>query len=858
MLISTKRFAGAIFHWAVVICFCAIAGAAVSCAALAADAAPVYKNPAADVEARINDLLPRLTLEEKILMVHGDENTGMDTTAIARLGIPRLSMTDGPHGVRWGQATAFPPGVSLGATWNEALLERVGAAIGRETLAKGRNIILGPCINIHRQPFGGRNFESYSEDPFLAGRLAVGYVKGVQGQHCVATPKHYAVNNQEFERMTISAEISERAMREIYLPHFRMAVQEADAWSVMCSYNRINGTYACENPHLQIDILKKEWGFRGFVMSDWGAVHSTAPTAMSGMDVEMPHGQYLGADLLKAVKDGAVPEKQIDAMVRNVLRVMFVSGIFDGQAVAATDWLDSPFHRAVALDAARESITLLKNDNNVLPFKRNKIKTVAVIGPGAAVPHLGGGGSSQVTPTHAVTPLEGIAMQAGPDVEVRYTLGCETNVDAPFAAIPVEYLAPSDAAYGATGLLAEYYEGEFASGPGIVRVEPGVNRNWGATGDEAPGLRRDNFSVRWTGALTPPESGKYKLVLLANDGSATLYVDGKTRAVVYALNGVYMYKDPVITLEAGRAHDIKVEFKGTGTRASAKLGWLRRGENPLDQAAQLAASSDAAVVIVSLDRSIEGEGNDRETLSLPGLQDELIKAVVAAQPNTAVVLANGTPVLMDKWLDATPALVEAWYPGQEGGRAIAEVLFGDVNPSGHMPVSFPVSWEKSAAYPNYPGADGKVAYDEDILVGYRWHDTRGVAPLFPFGHGLSFTTFAYSNLKINVENAKAAAPKAVATVDVKNTGSVAGKAVAQLYVKDDKASVLRPEQELKGFNKILLQPGETQTVSFTLDAQAFSYFDEKSMKWVAEPGRFEIRVGNSSRDIQLKGEVVLK
>ena len=823
-----------------------------------ADELPLYKDPAAAVEERIDDLLPRLTLEEKILMVHGDSKTGMDTTAIERLGIPKLSMTDGPHGVRWGQATAFPTGVSLGATWNEALLERVGAAIGRETLAKGRNIILGPCINIHRQPFGGRNFESFSEDPFLAGRLAVGYVKGVQSQNCVATPKHYAVNNQEVERMTVSAEISERALREIYLPHFRMAVQEGGAWSIMCSYNRINGTYACENPHLLTDILKKEWGFQGFVMSDWGAVHSTVATALSGMDVEMPDGKYLGADLLAAVKSGAVPEAQIDAMARRVLRVMFLSGIFDGKAAAASDWVDSPQHRAVALDAARESITLLKNENRVLPLDRGSVKSVAVIGPGAVAAHIGGGGSSQVTPTHAVTPLEGMLAQAGPDVEVRYALGCETNVDIPFSAIPVEYLTPSGPSSGVTGLLAEYFEGDFASGPGITRVEAGVDRNWGVTGDPAPGLRRDNFSVRWTGTLTPPSSGKHKLVLLVNDGSGSLVVDGKSRALVYALNGVYMYKDPVVSLEGGRAHAVKVEFKGTGTRASIKLGWIRQGDNPLEQAARLAADSDAAVVFVNLDRSAEGEGNDRETLSLPGLQDELIRMVAEAQPRTAVVFTGGTPVLMHKWLAQTPALIAAWYPGQEGGRAIAETLFGDINPSGRMPVSFPVSWEQSAAYPNYPGADGKVLYEEDILVGYRWHDTKNVPPLFAFGHGLSYTTFDYSGLKIRLESADAESPRAVVSVNVKNTGKTAGKEVVQLYVKDEKASVLRPEQELKEFRKILLQPGETKTVTMVLDSWAFSYFDEKTMKWVVEPGRFEIRVGRSSRDIRLKDKITLK
>ena len=821
---------------------------------------PIYKDPTAPVEQRIDDLLPLLTLEEKLSMIHGDAATGMDTAAVERLGIPRISTTDGPHGVRWDKSTCFPTGVSLGATWNPELLVRVGHALGRETLARGRNMLLGPCINIHRQPFGGRNFESFSEDPLLAGRLAAAYVQGVQAEHVIATPKHYAVNNQEFDRMTVSAEISERALREIYLPHFKDAIQDGGAWSIMCSYNRINGVYACEDNHILTDILKKEWGFKGFVVSDWGAVHSTVGTALSGMDVEMPNGAFLGEDLLAAIKAGEVPESAVDAMVRNVLRVMFESGIFDGKAVGDPAWAESDEHRALAREAGREGIVLLKNDNNVLPLNRDEIRTLAVIGPLADQPTLGGGGSSQVDPTYRVSPLDGIRQVAGEGVEIRYVPGCDLHMEMKFEAIPAESLSsvPADQVYkGPRGLRAEYFKGsDFQGEPVAIAIESDLTHNWGAREALPEGLNRDNFSMRWSGSITIPANGEYEFVLGANDGSARLFIRGKAKLSVYALNGVPQSKSWKAKIPAG-TYDIKLEYQGTGTRALVRLGWVRPDRDPMDAATQAAADSDAALVFVGLDRNIEGEGNDRETLDLPGLQDELIAAVTAANPRTAVVLVNGTPVTMTPWLDKTPALVEAFYPGQEGGLSIADVLFGDADAAGRMPVSFPESWEKSAAYDNYPGADGKVLYDEGVFVGYRWHDTRDVAPLFPFGFGLSYTSFEYSNL--NISPASMGTDDTVTvSVDVKNTGAAAGSEVVQLYVHDAEAGAPRPVRELKAFEKIKLKPGETRTVSMTLDRDALSYFSPDKNAWTAEPGEFEIQVGRSSRDIRLTGKLILK
>ncbi|HOO57206.1 MAG TPA: glycoside hydrolase family 3 C-terminal domain-containing protein [bacterium] len=831
--------------------------AAPFCCVAQAEETPLYKDQNAPIDKRVEDLIGRMTLEEKIDMVSGDMKTGFNSLANERLGIPEFTMADGPHGIRWGEATCFPTGVGIGATWNEDLAELVGQTMARDALSKGRNVILGPCINIHRVPFGGRNFESYGEDPFLSGRLAVGYVKGVQEYGVIATPKHYAVNNQEYERMTISTEISERALREIYLPHFKVAVQEADAWSIMCSYNRINSIYACENKHLLTDILKDEWGFNGFVMSDWGAVHSTIETAMSGMDIEMPNGKYLGKDLLKAVKEGKVPESQVENMVRNILRVMMVSGIFDHRIEVDGAWEDSPANRAAALQVAREAIVLLKNEGAVLPLDKNKIKSIAVIGQHAATLQTGGGGSSWVTPSYKVSPLEGIAKEAGTDIEVRYIEGSDTHLKLNYEVIPTTYLTPKNDIKGEFGVRAEYFNGKFEGDPVETRIDKKIDFNWG-TGDRLiDGMNNDNFSVRWEGSITPKVSGKYKIFAIANDGIAQLYIDGKAKINNMAFNGTTNGKSTTVKFEAGRKYDLKLEYQGMGNRSMVRLGWIGPGINPLKQAAETAAASDVAVVFVGLDKTIEGEGNDRENIELTGLQNEMVQAVAKANPKTIVVMFNGTPFIIDSWKDKVPAILEAWYPGQEGGRAVAEILFGDVNPSGKMPLSYPESWEKSPAYDNYPGKDGKVFYDEGIFIGYRYYDEKGLEPVFPFGHGLSYSSFEYSNLSLS-KSTLSSSDKLQITLSIKNAGKLGGKEAVQLYINDVEASVPRPPKELKGISKVYILPGETKEITFTIDSSALSFFDEKTMKWVAEPGEFEVQIGSSSRDIRLKKKFELK
>ncbi len=730
------------FLWAA-----AAAGCMFVLGACSRQAALPYKDPALPIDQRVEDLLGRLTLEEKVNMVSG--GTWMDTRPVERLGIPPLHMADGPLGVRYWSpdiggtkgkfgTTAFPSGVAMAATWDAGLLQREGKAIGQEVLAFGRNMLLGPTVNIARLPQWGRNFEGYGEDPYLAGRMAVAYIQGLQGEGVIGTVKHFAANNQEFERHRVDVKVSERALQEIYFPAFKAAVQEANVGSVMSSYNKVNGLWAAENPHLLTEVLKKQWGFKGFVVSDWASTHTTVESANAGLDVEMPGadslkdflkdpqyvkagfiGGYLSPDkLLPVVRGRQVAAATLDDKVRRILWAMFSTGILDRQESSATNVVDTPEQRDVATVAAVESIVLLKNAGGVLPFSAAALRSLAVIGPNAAVARTGGGGSSRVTPkADPISPLDAIKQRAGKQLEVRYALGCSM-------------------------------EGE-------------------DTTKETP---------------------------------------------------------------AARAELIK-------------------------EAVDAASKSQAAIIFAGYSIDTEQESADRK-LELPAGQDELIQAVAAANKRTVVVLNSGGPVLMGRWIGRVPTVLTAWFPGQEGGPAMATILFGDASPSGKLPVTFLREWKDSAAYGNYPGSNLEVDYAEGIYVGYRHFDKRNIEPLFPFGHGLSYTTFAYSDLKIGSPKVAAGKPAEV-SLNVRNMGSQEAAEVVQLYVRDVQSSVDRPVRELKAFRRVNLAPGASQAVSFSLDRSALSFYDEKKQSWVAEPGTFEVQIGASSRDIRLKGSFEL-
>jgi beta-glucosidase len=731
--------------------FVAILGAfALSDLAVAAQppdtAEPPYRNARLPVEQRVQDLLGRMTAAEKARMLSGAG--WMESHPVDRLGIPTLKMADGPLGVRnWSgpsavtnaaaappvHATAFPAGIAMASTWNVTLVREEGRVIAEEVKALGRDMILGPTVNIARTPLWGRNFEGYGEDPYLAARMGVAFVQGVQGEGVIPSVKHFAANNQEFERHRIDEAIDARTLHEIYFPAFKAAVEEAGAWAVMSAYNKVNGDWCAESPYLLTEILRKSWGFKGFVISDWGSTYSTARPVNAGMDLEMPGGEpmrhwlaqpraqeagngggWLAEEkVLAAVASGEVKQGAVDASVSRILRVMFQAGLFDRRHDAGGP-VDTPAQRAVARKAATEGMVLLKNAGDVLPLDGTKTRSLAVIGPCAAVACTGGGGSSRVRPAYAVAPFDGIKEAAGARIDVRHALGVAM-------------------------------EGE----------------------------------------------------------------------------------------------DAKVDA------ASAQ-----------QEAVALAAASDVAVVVVGYSSRLESEGFDRPSMDLPKGQDDLIQAVAAANKRTMVVVAAGAPIAMSRWIDEVPAVLYAWYGGQEVGHAVGDLLFGRAVPSGKLPITFPKRIEDSTAHGNYPGVDRRVRYAEGIFVGYRGFDRNGVEPLFPFGHGLSYTTFTYGALQVSRSTVNPGGTLEV-SVQVRNAGSRPGAEVVQLYLRDVESSLPRPPKELKGFQRVELGAGEARTLTFALDRAAMSFFDPAKGGWVAEPGAFEVLVGASSRDIRLAGRFTL-
>ncbi|MFA6356764.1 MAG: glycoside hydrolase family 3 C-terminal domain-containing protein [Candidatus Omnitrophota bacterium] len=821
--------------------------AAVSFAAC--DAAPAAGVDAA-TEKKIDDIIGKMTIQEKVKLIAGNE---METYAIARVGIPQLRMCDGPLGVRHGQATAFPASVSLAASWSPETAYEVSSSLADEAKAKGRNMSLAPCINIHRVPMSGRNFESFGEDPYLASRMAVAYIKGIQDKKVIATVKHYACNNQEWERGTIDTIVDERALREIYLPAFEAAIKEGGSWSIMAAYNKVNGWHCTENDYLINQILKKEWGFKGFLVSDWNATHSTVNCANNGMDLEMPKGDFFNDKLVAAVKKGEVKESVIDDKVRRILRAMYWLGLFDANTPAGEGSLDTPAHRQTVREAGREGIVLLKNAGGILPIDTGKVKSIAVIGPNAAVCRFGGGGSSEMGPFYSVSPLDGLKKKTEGKVTINYALGCK--FDGEMTPIDPKYVYTMYEGKKQNGFLGEYFSNRDLNGtPALKRVDKQISFVWGGNGPDS-NFPSDGFSVRWTAKLVPPKTAEYEISLMSDDGSR-LYLDGKEVIDNWRDHGEET-KTATVMLEAGKEYDLRAEFYENGGMASVKIGWDTQ-EETTNAAVEAAKKSDIAIIFGGLSKRYEGEGWDRSSLILPAGQDALISKVSEANKNTIVVLNTGAPVLIDKWIDNVQALVEAWYPGQEGGNSIADVLFGDYNPSGKLPMTFPVRWEDCSAYPTYPGKNGKTFYSDGIYVGYRHFDKENTKVMFPFGYGLSYTTFEYSNISVTPASVQGSNIDVEVSFDLKNTGERAGAEVAQMYIRDTEASVDRPVKELKGFKRVYLEPGETKRVAFKLDKRSLSFYDVKNKQWTAEPGEFEVIIGSSSRDAKLKGILVLQ
>lgn len=720
---------------------------------LLAQQIPVYLDDSKPIDLRVEDALSRMTTREKTAILHAQSK--FSSAGVPRLGIPEVWMTDGPHGIRpevlwdeWSQAgwtndscTAFPALSALAATWNSEMAFKYGIAIGAEARYRNKTVLLGPGVNIYRTPLNGRNFEYMGEDPFLASKMVVPYIKGVQTNGVAACVKHFAVNNQETDRGTINVLIDERPLREIYLPAFRAAVQEGGAWAVMCAYNRVLGDFCCKNTYLLRTILRDEWGFDGVVVSDWGAVHDTRNAALNGLDMEFGtwtdglswgasnaySNYHLAIPYLSLIESGEIGIEELNRKARNVLRLIFRTEMNRDRPFGS---FGTEEHGIVARTIAQEGIVLLKNENNILPLNLEKGKKVAVIGENAIKMMTVGGGSSSLKTKYEILPLDGLRKRLEPKVQVVFARG---------------------------------YVGDVG--------------------------------------------GTYNMVTTGQD-----------------------------------------------------LADDRSFDELLLEAVTIAKEADYVIYCGGLNKAYgqDSEGTDRKNMDLPYNQDDLIAALASANPNLIVVLISGNAVTMP-WVNQVPAIVQGWFLGSESGNALASILVGDVNPSGRLPFTFPVKLSDSPAHSvgDYPGVDGIVRYNEGILVGYRWYDTKKIDPLFSFGHGLSYTTFEYGKLKLN-RSTFGRGGRIIASIDITNSGAREGMEVVQLYISDINPTLMRPVKELKGFQKVNLKPGQKKTINFVIDESILKYFDDHKKEWVADSGDFEAVIGASSTDIRAVAKFRLK
>ena len=716
----------------------------------AAASSQVTDKEKVQMEKRIEKLIKKMTLEEKVGLLHG--NSKFYVAGVERLGIPEWSLSDGPHGVRaeinrhdWAyagwtndSASYFPTGTAFAAAWNPELAYRRGEVLGEEARWRKKDVLLGPGVNIIRSPLCGRNFEYMSEDPYMNSVLAVAYIKGLQSRDVACSVKHFAVNNQETNRTTVDVECSERALREIYLPAFKAAVQEGGALTVMAAYNKFRGEFCAENNYLVRKILRNEWGFDGVYVTDWGAAHSTVPSMEAGLDLEMGtlidkyEDWYYANPLIEAVKSGKIPMSLVDEKVGDVLRVMIKTNVLDPKKRFGPDSMNTKEHQQATYDAAAEAIVLLKNQNNLLPLDFSSIKSLAVIGDNATRKHSNGGLSSEIKAVYEVTPLEALRAKWGDKVDIRFAQGYEK--------------------------LSTFVEG-------------------------------------------------------SNNGQSSGTFSSKTQ----------------------------------------------ESDALLKEAVEVARTSDVALLVCGLNHDYDTESFDRLNMDIPYGQVELIQEVVKANPRTIVVMIAGSPLNMAAVDICSPAIVWAWFNGMEGGNALVDVLSGKVNPSGKMPFTTPVSLDQSPAHAlgNFPGRDLKVNYEEDILVGYRWFDTKGLPVVYPFGYGLSYTTFNYSNLNTDKKTYDQA-DTIQATFTLTNTGDREGAEVAQLYVSDPVCSVMRPVKELKGFKKVFLKPGESRRITLDIPVSSLAFYSEAQSQFVVEPGEFILQLGASASDIKQRISVEVK
>ena len=790
-------------------------------------------------EAAAESLLKQMTLSEKIGLIGSEKS--FYTRAIPRLGIPQIRMADGPQGIRNNtKSTMYPCGVLTASTWSRELAERLGHGLGQDAKARGVSILLGPGVNIYRAPMCGRNFEYFGEDPYLTGETAKHYILGVQEEGVMATVKHFAANNQEWSRHHASSDVDERTMHEIYFPAFRKAVQEAGVGSVMNSYNPIFGVHATENGWLNIEVLREQWGFKGILMSDWTSVYSTSGAANNGLDLECPKGVYFTEDkLMPLIASGVVSEAMIDQKVRHLLQTFIAFGMLDNPQNDENIPLDNPVSRNTALEIARQGAVLLKNEKEVLPFRKGN---VLVMGPNAdRIPT--GGGSGFVHPYSTVSVFDGLESLSG--TKNTRLLDDKTL----FKDLMPDVF--TDRSFAVKGWKASYYNAVRPEGEPFKQTIDTVLTHYWKYGSPFKGMPDDKFYVRWEGAWKAAESGLVRISMGGDDGYR-VSVNGKRLGGDWG-NHSYNSRDVFFDAEAGQVYDLVFEFYDNAGEATVTFSAGQLDAGLLKSSAEWA---DNVVFCAGFDSSTEGEGFDR-SFQLPLGQRRILNTVAELHDNVAVVLNAGGGVDFRDWSESVEAVLLAWYPGQEGGLAIAEMLTGKISPSGKLPISIEKDWRDNPVHDSYYDNRNvphkRIEYKEGVFVGYRGYDRSGVKPLFPFGFGLSYTTFRYDGLKLT----KTGPQSVTVEFDITNTGRMDAWETAQVYVGDVEASVPRPLKELKGYEKVYIRKGETVHVSVNLNDEAFAFYDILLKKFKVEPGEFVISVGPSSGELPLVENIVL-
>jgi beta-glucosidase len=833
-----------------------------------------------DIEA----LVRALTLEEKAILTAGEDM--LSTPSVERLGIPKVHVTDGPNGARGNSlpgvggppSTCIPCGSALGASWNPTLSQELGALVGREARDRGCRGLLAPTVNLHRSPLAGRNFECYSEDPLLSGRLAAGYVRGVQSEGVFATVKHFVGNDAEFERATISSVIDERSLREIYLVPFEIAVREGGALAIMTAYNRLNGRWLTQQPEFLLDILRDEWGFEGLVMTDWFAVTDTTASLAAGLDLEMPGpARGLGSTVVAAVQDGTVKEPDLDAAVGRLLTGLDRIGALDGPAAPPDPRAPTTTDVALLRRSVAESTVLLTNDG-VLPLSAPG--RIALLGAHARTPTIMGGGSAQVTPHHVASVVEALARACGPDADIVYERGCEPTLSPAIVGGPV-LRAPE-------GFRSDTYDGLGLNGPATESGQLEQLRMMKIGLSFGP--CRGDWSMRVAGTVIPEETGVFQLSL-AQAGLARLLIndeivlDGFTQRPPPGGSDFFGQASQDLVAEVHFEQDVPVnmvveyafsETSLAGFRAGFRVGFRTPdADSLLERAVAVAASADVAIVCVGTTGETETEGRDRTTLALPGRQDELVRRVSAVNPRTVVVVNAAAPVDMD-WTPEVAAVLQCWFGGQEMADGLADVLFGTAEPGGRLPTTIPMRLEHAPSHANFPGENGELRYGEGLFMGYRGYEHSATVPRFAFGHGLSYTSFDFGEPTVSATDYRRGGAITV-RVPVTNTGARAGAEVIQCYVAPPASRLARPRKELKAFAKVWLDPGESAAVDLVLDDRAFAYWDpgqddwndvleilpemflflsppveRRERGWQVDPGRYDILIGRSSDDIAVR------